>query len=268
MLDSMKLAEKFKKNLLSRKLDLNTFTQVQNLSAQHVHKTVYFVDSNVQNIDLINPQINQLLLIALDHQKIDLFMRFDSLTDFNFMALAGEDSQINLNVLIEQESIDSKLDLELIACAKNANVNMNIVYDLTGKSVLDLRTKLSFEDANNTGEMKINGVLDGKSFGKSFAEIFISPKANLTDSQMRQEVLVLSDNCRNQLTPALEILTDDVKAAHGVSVSQVPDEVLFYFESRGVSKACAKKLYARALKEKLFSKKILCDNFKGIYFDL
>ena len=83
------------------------------------------------------------------------------------------------------------------------------------------------------------GEVDGK---------FLFGKANKTDSSLQQGLL-LSDDCRNLITPALEILTDDVKAAHGVSVSQVPEDVMFYLNTRGLDLLSAKKLYKDALKK-------------------
>ena len=248
----MKLQENLKNILELRNIDLNTYEQVHNLGAQNVQKAVYFVDSNVQKLDLSNLKYNELILIVLEGVSFELFLRFNQLENLNLKAFVAESAMVKLNVLVEQTGLESLLNLEMIAYESNSTIDMNVVYDLSKDAKFDLGAKLSFENSENTGSMKINGILDDKAFGKSFAEIYISPTANLTDSEMRQEVLLLSDDCRNEITPALEILTDDVKAAHGVSVSRVPEDILFYFESRGVSEVCAKKLYAQALKDKLF----------------
>jgi len=248
----MKLQGNLKKFLESREIDLSTYEQVHNLGAERVQKAVYFVDDTVQKLDVTNLSCEDFILIVSEKQKLNLFLRFDQLKSLDLKAFIADSAELNLNVLVEQSQKDSDLRLELLAFEKHATMNLNIVYDLSNNAKFNLGAKLSFENSENTGSMKINGILDDKAFGKSFAEIYIAPTANLTDSEMRQEVLLLSDTCRNEITPALEILTDDVKAAHGVSVSRVPEDILFYFESRGVSEDCAKKLYAQTLKDKLF----------------
>mgnify|MGYP005636618463 FL=1 len=248
----MKLQGNLKKFLESREIDLSTYEQVHNLGAERVQKAVYFVDDTVQKLDVTNLSCEDFILIVSEKQKLNLFLRFDQLKSLDLKAFIADSAELNLNVLVEQSQKDSDLRLELLAFEKHATMNMNIVYDLSNSAKFNLGAKLSFENSENTGSMKINGILDDRAFGKSFAEIYIAPNANLTDSEMRQEVLLLSDACRNEITPALEILTDDVKAAHGVSVSRVPEDILFYFESRGVSEDCARKLYAQALKDKLF----------------
>ena len=42
--------------------------------------------------------------------------------------------------------------------------------------------------------------------------------------------------------PSLEIKTNDVKAGHGVSISKLTDEHLFYLMSRGISREKAREL--------------------------
>lgn len=248
----MKIESNLKKILKSREIDLSTYEQVHNLGAQLVQKAVCFVEDNVQKLNMTNLSCEDFILIVSAKQKLNLFLKFDQLTSLNFKAFVADSAELNLNILVEQSQKDSDLNVELLAFEKHATANLNIVYDLSNDAKFNLDSKLSFENSENAGCMKINGILDDRAFGKSFSEIYIAPNANLTDSEMRQEVLLLSDACRNEITPALEILTDDVKAAHGVSISRVPEDVLFYFESRGVSEGCAKKLYAQALKDKLF----------------
>ena len=42
--------------------------------------------------------------------------------------------------------------------------------------------------------------------------------------------------------PQLEIWADDVKCSHGTTTGQLDDEVIFYMQSRGISKAEAIRL--------------------------
>ena len=65
------------------------------------------------------------------------------------------------------------------------------------------------------------------------------PQAN---SFLTERVLLLSDQAKAETVPDLEILSDDVKCSHAASISQIPEEQIFYLMSRGVSQIDAKRL--------------------------
>ena len=209
---------------------------------------------------------NRLQEVLVDFEKLFVFvepgaevildLKFSNDFDFDrfdFESVLNQGSKLKLNVLIELEGEKNVgFDLHNKCVEKFASADLNLVYDLLDKSRISLVCETSFEGSDNTGQMMINGILDDKAVGEVDGKIFISEKANKTDSSLQQKVLLLSDDCRNLITPALEILTDDVKAAHGVSVSQVPEDVMFYLNTRGLDLLSAKKLYKDALKKELF----------------
>tara|TARA_Y100000589_G_scaffold235077_1_gene222467 strand:- start:1080 stop:2156 length:1077 start_codon:yes stop_codon:yes gene_type:complete len=58
--------------------------------------------------------------------------------------------------------------------------------------------------------------------------------AQRTDAAQLSRSLLLSRRARVDAKPELEIVADDVKCAHGATVSQLQQEELFYIRSRGV----------------------------------
>ena len=58
--------------------------------------------------------------------------------------------------------------------------------------------------------------------------------AQRTDAAQLSRSLLLSRRARVDAKPELEIIADDVKCAHGATVSQLQQEELFYLRSRGV----------------------------------
>ena len=58
--------------------------------------------------------------------------------------------------------------------------------------------------------------------------------AQRTDAAQLSRSLLLSRRARVDAKPELEIVADDVKCAHGATVSQLQQEELFYLRSRGV----------------------------------
>ncbi|MDP7327321.1 MAG: SufD family Fe-S cluster assembly protein, partial [Prochlorococcaceae cyanobacterium ETNP7_MAG_30] len=64
---------------------------------------------------------------------------------------------------------------------------------------------------------------------------------------------LLSDRARIDTKPELEIVADDVKCAHGATVSQLQQDALFYLQSRGIAPPQAAQLLLRA-----FCDEVIC----------
>jgi len=75
-----------------------------------------------------------------------------------------------------------------------------------------------------------------------YGYIRVAEKAHQTDAYQTNRNLLLSPLARADSIPNLEIKANDVKCSHGASVSQVSDEELFYFQSRGLTKMQAEQL--------------------------
>jgi Fe-S cluster assembly protein SufD len=58
--------------------------------------------------------------------------------------------------------------------------------------------------------------------------------------------LLLSSKARVDTKPQLEITADNVKCAHGATVSQLEDDEIFYLQSRGIGETEARKLLVNA----------------------
>ena len=54
--------------------------------------------------------------------------------------------------------------------------------------------------------------------------------------------MILSKKARADAIPGLEIETNEVRATHSASVSQIDEEQVFYLESRGLTQSEARKL--------------------------
>ncbi|MBK4764939.1 MAG: Fe-S cluster assembly protein SufD [Pantoea sp. Brub] len=72
--------------------------------------------------------------------------------------------------------------------------------------------------------------------------IKVNKKALQTDGQMINKNLLLGKCAEVNTKPQLEIYADDVKCSHGVTVSYIDKEHIFYLRSRGISKNNAKQM--------------------------
>ena len=79
--------------------------------------------------------------------------------------------------------------------------------------------------------------------------IRIEEGAPVTEAFQENRNLLLSENCRAETIPELEILTDDVQCSHGATVAPMDPAQLFYLESRGIPPRTAERLIVRGFLE-------------------
>ncbi|MEB3349324.1 MAG: Fe-S cluster assembly protein SufD [Cyanobacteriota bacterium] len=75
--------------------------------------------------------------------------------------------------------------------------------------------------------------------------------AQRTHAAQLSRSLLLSDRARIDTKPELEIVADDVRCAHGATVSRLQADELFYLQSRGIAAADAAQLLQRAFCEEV-----------------
>jgi Fe-S cluster assembly protein SufD len=73
-------------------------------------------------------------------------------------------------------------------------------------------------------------------------KIFVPKPAQMTNAAQLNRNLVLSSKARVDTKPELQITADNVKCAHGATVSQLQPDELFYLRSRGLSEDQARNL--------------------------
>lgn len=72
--------------------------------------------------------------------------------------------------------------------------------------------------------------------------ITVPRQAQRTNAAQLSRNLLLSDRARVDTKPELEIVADDVRCAHGATVSQLQEDQLFYLQSRGIAAGAAAAL--------------------------
>lgn len=82
-------------------------------------------------------------------------------------------------------------------------------------------------------------ILREHSHGVFNGRICVAKTGQLTDASQLSRNLLLSPHARIDTKPQLEIVADNVKCAHGATVSQIDRDELFYLQSRGIDLATA-----------------------------
>lgn len=118
--------------------------------------------------------------------------------------------------------------------------------DLTGlymndqDRLVDNALNITHHAPNCRSRIGYKGILADKSKAVFLGKVYVHPEAQGTDSDQLSNNLLLSDNATIDSKPQLEIYADDVKCTHGTTVGSPPEEVVFYFRSRGIDEAVAR----------------------------
>lgn len=120
-----------------------------------------------------------------------------------------------------------------------------------GNDVMDIELLIIHKAPHTSANTVLKGVARDQGRVRFLGRIIIDPECGGTNSFLEERVLLLSDQATAETIPELEILSDDVKCSHAASVSRIPEEHLFYLQSRGLSKAKAEETIVEGFLEKL-----------------
>jgi Fe-S cluster assembly protein SufD len=109
---------------------------------------------------------------------------------------------------------------------------------------------LSHHNALNTNaETLVKGVLTDSSRVEFDGMIRIEPKAQHTASFLSDHTLLLSEKCRAESIPGLEIGANEVSASHGATTGKIDEEQLFYLMVRGIPREEAERIIVQGFFE-------------------
>jgi FeS assembly protein SufD len=118
----------------------------------------------------------------------------------------------------------------------------------------DLVSDLSHVGQHTRGRILSNNVLMDKSDSVFKGMIRIGKQAKNSSAYLAAHAILLSPDARSDAIPGLEILTNDVKATHSASVSQIDEEMIFYMMTRGLSEDESKKFIVLGFLEPAISR--------------
>ncbi len=137
-------------------------------------------------------------------------------------------------------------DLAVCLAGDGAEATLNGLVVAANHQHVDNHIFLDHAATNCPSHEIYKHVLADKSTGVFKGKILVRPGAQKTDAKQTSKSLLLSDDATMHSQPALEIYADDVKCTHGSTIGPVDDELVFYLQSRGISKAAAHHLLTYA----------------------
>ncbi|MBD2725038.1 Fe-S cluster assembly protein SufD [Nostoc sp. FACHB-892] len=140
----------------------------------------------------------------------------------------------------------SRHNLEILQTGEQTQTTLNGLTIISGKQLSDTHSAIALNYPHGTSDQLHKCIVGDRAHAVFNGKVFVPKPAQLTNASQLNRNLLLSSKARVDTKPQLEITADNVKCAHGATVSQLEDDEIFYLQSRGIDENDARKLLINA----------------------
>jgi len=201
---------------------------------------------------------NQNTTVSLDERsQLDIVRILESpagLPHFDAMAATvGPNALLNDTVLQTGPSW-TRSEIDIALTGERATADLGGVFVARGTQVSDIHTVVTHAAPGVISRQNYRGLAADDARGIFHGQIKVEPEARGADATQSNKNMLLSKRAQVHSTPALEILTDDVKCKHGSATGQIDQAQLFYLRSRGIDLQEATRMLTRAFAGEILSR--------------
>jgi len=200
--------------------------------------------SDLKAVEALWPPLAPFLIAVPSGQADSRILRVDSGGIHDVHVELGTGARLQMVVVITSASY-ARVSVEA-HLHSGADLDLGGVLLGGGDTTIELVTDIRHLEPDATSRQRVRLVLDDRSTGSYLGRIAVARDAQRTDAAQSAKALVLKRTATANMKPELEIFADDVKCAHGCTVGELDRAALFYLQSRGVPRAEAEALLARA----------------------
>ncbi|MEB3200310.1 MAG: SufD family Fe-S cluster assembly protein [Synechococcaceae cyanobacterium] len=146
-----------------------------------------------------------------------------------------------------------RLQPRVLQAAGEASTRLRGLHWVDGSALADTHSLVRFGGPDGQLDQLHKVVADGSGRSVFDGAVQVPRAAQRTDASQLSRALLLSDRACVDTKPQLEIVADDVRCAHGATISRLQDDQLFYLRSRGVSATAASRLLLRGWCEEVLA---------------
>ncbi|MEW6493985.1 MAG: Fe-S cluster assembly protein SufD [Cyanobacteriota bacterium] len=136
----------------------------------------------------------------------------------------------------------SRHNLEVFQTGEATETTLNGLTLIGGEQVADTHSAIALNHPNGTSNQLHKCIIDNRAHAVFNGKVFVPQAAQFTNAGQLNRNLLLSPKARVDTKPQLEITADQVKCAHGATVSQLDADEIFYLQSRGINESNAREL--------------------------
>lgn len=140
----------------------------------------------------------------------------------------------------------SRHNLEVLQTGEQTQTTLNGLTVIFGNQLGDTHSAIALNHPYGTSKQLHKCIVGDRAHAVFNGKVFVPKPAQLTDAAQLNRNLLLSSKARVDTKPQLEITADNVKCAHGATVSQLEDDEIFYLQSRGIDENAARNLLINA----------------------
>ena len=236
---------------------------------QSLAKPIYVVQVSTPEAQSVS--VNQRLLVVLeDSAQAEIIEHYISTTDVqnSFVnslteIVVGDNARLqHYRLNIEEENIQhigavhvnllrnarmrgftlalgsklKRIDYQINHRGQGAELNLQGVYLPRNNQMVDYHSNVQHWVPHCTTSEVFRGIIADSAQAIFNGRIYIHKDAQKTLAELSNKNLLTSNKSEIYTKPELEIYADDVKCAHGATVSQLNATALYYLQSRGVSR--------------------------------
>lgn len=210
---------------------INIFIGKQS-SAKVILKFDSSIDANCQSVIPVS-----LNVFADELSEFDLVedQRFNMKTLYfaNQKLMIGAGASIS-SLLIERGSELVKRNMSIELEGEGADANITGLYTMTGSQKFIFDTSQNHMASRTSSDLLFKGVLDGSAYSLWKGNVFVAAGTHGADGFQMNNNIMLAPSAQAESIPGLEINADNVKCSHGVTISDIDPDQLYYLESRGI----------------------------------
>ena len=144
-------------------------------------------------------------------EKLEYILFLDSQGDYKIdLSFSLKDVGAEAYIYIIEKGIENQ----------NVEVNISVVHESPSTFARTFVRRVMYDGAKSY----INGLIK------------IDKGSQNSNSYFDESTLLLGDQVISKVIPSLEIIPDNVKASHSSTTTYIPEEEVFYLQSRGIDK--------------------------------
>ncbi len=136
---------------------------------------------------------------------------------------------------IAEGSLLKRVDYQVNHCGEGADLQLRGVYLARNEQLVDFHANVEHRVPHCTSNEVFRGIIGDSAQAVFNGRIHIHPDAQKTLAELSNRNLLTSSRAQINTKPELEIYADDVKCAHGATISQLDKGAMYYLQSRGIS---------------------------------
>lgn len=164
----------------------------------------------------------------------------DSLNGEKDYSVQDGENKIFLIYLISDS--DHTGEVKIRIDGRNAKVQILGIIIASGKQKINLYTLQDHLQPKSISDLFIKSVLFDEAILNYKGLIKIQKNAQGSNAYQKNQNILMSDRCKADSRPYLEILANDVRCTHGVTIGKIDIQQLYYLQSRGLTQKQATQL--------------------------